>query len=192
MRIHIEECKQKGTTVWGHYLDSMGFHPSSPIRPYIAATLHRQLRPKMCALFQGLGGKLTLKDLMDISENLTGTVHVLNNVNSETTLAPVEEKEKRWFCKFGPGILPAEDLDNFDVFQAWMELLLVRRVMKTLLYSIASKPWFKRLELLRQGLARNIVVNISLSIKDRSGKPISLRFHTITPKSSTGMCRIEE
>merc|ERR1712112_581920 len=69
--------------------------------------------------------------------------------------------------------------------------ILVRRVMKTLLYSITSKPWYERLELLRQGLSANVVVNIELTINSRDGSPVQLRFHTVAPRTCNKLGYIE-
>jgi len=192
LRDVMDRCKQRGTTVWGSYLDTVGFLANSPIRPYIAQTMERRLRPEILTVFQDFGHKLTLTDLLNISENLTGSVHVLNKVGSETPLAGMEDSEKEWFFKHAPRVLPVEDLENFEVIEAWMEFILVRRVMKTLLYSITSKPWYERLELLRQGLSKNIVVNIELTINSRDGSPVKLRFHTVAPRTCNKLGYIEE
>eukprot|EP00397_Hematodinium_sp_SG-2012_P064441 GEMP01091134.1.p1 GENE.GEMP01091134.1~~GEMP01091134.1.p1 ORF type:complete len:259 (+),score=35.84 GEMP01091134.1:91-867(+) len=192
VREQIQDCKERGTTLWGDYLNSLGFRESSPIRPYITTVFQTQLEPGLRQVFDKLGQKLTLTDLLDISENLRGNIHVLNNMESETTLAGLEEAEKKWMFKRIPRILPTEDLENFDVVQAWMEFVIVRRVVKTLFYSITSKTWLQRIELLSHGLSINIVIDISLTITGRDGEPFCLRLHTVTPRSSSDISRIEE
>jgi len=185
-------CKTKGLSLWEWYLDKCGFSSSSPIRPYLHQVCHRELAPHMEGLFNAFERKPTTNDLIQISHSLEGKIHALNKPNAQTALVGLDAKEKKFLKKHMRDLFPGSDLEDFGLFSAWVELILLRRILKTVIYTISSKSLLEGIAFLKDGLRINMVVNLSLTVQGHDGTPYHMRIHTVTPRSKGRLSFIEE
>lgn len=193
VRDEYEASKKQSRRLWEWYLDMCGFNPNSPIRQHIHRVCKRDLGTHIRGLFfEAFEGKPTLQDIYQISKFLEGKIHALNKATAHTSLSTLDAKEKIFMKEHMRDLFPGSDLEDFGLFTAWVELIIVRRLLKTVIFTVSSQSILHGIAFLKDGLSVNLVVNISLTVRGHNGSPYSMRLHTVTPRSKGKLSFIEE
>jgi len=174
---------------------------SSPVRPFIKDLFSRQVAQKLPIVFDAFlqwgvpapqPNTLTLQQLLHFSRSIKGTVHAMLGKGQSISIRKPPEMELQWIRDhFNILFINSHPLDQ-STFRKWVEMVIVRRVVITLLEHLGRGNWMARIAALRRGLSVNVV--IELVIEDPRDPTQSLmRVHAVAPRTvPTALTALQE